>query len=73
MYLQVVIPLIGTLYGVGRYEHFDLGNDDDIDGWLLGLAWRPRSNLVFKLNYQLTDHQTDTLPRGALVAVAVSF
>jgi hypothetical protein len=67
------VPLIGALYGVGRYDHFDLSTDDDIDGWLVGFAWRPIPNVVFKLDYQFTDHETETLVRGAIAAVAISF
>ena len=73
LYVQDVFPLIKTLYGVVRYEHFDLEEDDDVDGWLLGLAWRPRSNLVLKLDYQFTDEKSDALPRGLLAGIAISF
>jgi len=72
LYVQDVAPLVGDLYSVLRYEHFDF-EADATNGWLIGLAWRFKPQVVFKLDYQFTDRNTDQLNSGLQGALSLSF
>jgi len=52
LYLQGVAPLVDGLFAVARYEVFE-GEGIDSPGhlWLAGLAYRPITPLVFKVEY----------------------
>ncbi len=56
-YLQDVVPLYGTLYGVVRFEHVEPGRGRAANGPLLGLAWRVVPHVIVKADYQFADHQ----------------
>lgn len=62
-YLQDVVPLYRTLYGVLRVEHVEARIGPTTNGVLLGLAWRPTSYTVLKADYQFADREGD--PRAA--------
>ncbi|NGY05978.1 porin [Solimonas terrae] len=73
-YVQAVMPLIGTLYGVARYETFNTSNSGPgLNLYLGGLAWRFRPGWVGKLEYRIaTDNGVDE-PEGWLSSIAVLF
>lgn len=77
-YLQDVVPLIGQLYGVLRFEHVEARRGLAGNGVLPGIAWRPLPHLVIKADYQFVDREGDpsepsALERGFLAGVTVFF
>jgi hypothetical protein len=73
LYLQDVVPLYGSLYGVTRYEHFEPRQGPVVNGMLVGLNWRPFRYLVLKADYQFTDRPQSDLDRGFLASVVLFF
>jgi hypothetical protein len=54
LYLQGVVPLVGDLYAVARYEAYQrerTGAPGNLG--VAGLAYRPMPPLVFKAEYRL--------------------
>lgn len=73
-YLQLVLPLKGQLYGVGRYEGFDVaGASSDLHLYLAGLAWRARPGWVAKVEWRHATENGPGTPEGFLGSVAVLF
>jgi len=53
LYLQGVMPLVGDLYGIARYEAYQSESAQTIINLgVLGLAYRPMPPLVFKAEYR---------------------
>ena len=73
LYVQDVVPFYGSLYGVGRFEHFEPRHGRVVNGALVGLNWRPLAYLVVKADYQFTDQRHSDLDRGFLAAVVLFF
>jgi len=73
LYVQDAMPLVPTLYGVVRYEHFTPMQGGATDGGLLGLWWRPWRHLIVKANYQFATKERDDLQRGLLTSVVLFF
>lgn len=72
-YIQGVSPIAGDFYGVGRYEFFDQANAKFGQVGVFGLAYRPIPPLVFKLEYQLGQHNRALAPDGLFTSFAVLF
>jgi len=73
-FLQAVIPVVGNWYGVGRYEVFNSSLFDPVTHvHSLGVAFRPRPPLVFKLEYRAGEDNVELAPEGALASIAVLF
>lgn len=65
-YLQDVVPLYRTLYGVLRFEHVEPREGPAVNGPLVGLAWRVLPHVLFKADYQFADHEGAPRERSAL-------
>jgi hypothetical protein len=65
-YLQDVIPLYGSLFGVFRYEHIAPRRGPTVNGELVGLAWRVVPHVLLKADYQFADHEGSPSARSAL-------
>ena len=77
-YLQDVVPLYRTLYGVLRFEHVEPRSGPAVNGPLLGLAWRVLPHVVLKADYQFADHEgvpreRSALERGFVAGVTLFF
>ena len=77
-YLQDVVPLVGTLYGVFRYEYIDPASGPTVNGELVGLAWRCRPHVIIKADYQFANHEgspqeASALERGFVAALTLFF
>lgn len=73
-YVQDAIPLIQRLYGVLRYERFDTGTGLEVDGELIGLAWRPIPFLILKADYQFANRSLGAdFQRGFLASLTLFF
>jgi hypothetical protein len=73
LYVQDALPLVRTLYGVIRFEHFTPAEGGASDGGLLGVWWRPWRHLIVKADYQFTTKEREDLQRGLLTSVALFF
>ena len=65
-YLQDVVPLYRTLYGVVRFEHVEPRDGPAVNGPLIGLAWRALPHVLLKADYQFADHESAQRERSAL-------
>jgi hypothetical protein len=73
-YIQAVVPLVDTLYGVARYETFDTGgNGPGLNLYISGLAWRFRPGWAAKLEYRIATDNDVGEPEGWLGSIAVLF
>ena len=73
LYVQDALPLVPTLYGVVRFEHFTPAQGSASDGGLLGVWWRPWRHLIVKADYQFATKEREDLQRGLLTSVALFF
>jgi hypothetical protein len=80
-YIQGVAPITSNVYAVARYEFFDwekiryarpasqlLGQ-----AGVVGLAYRPQSPLVFKLEYRTGNNNRELAPDGLFASCSVLF
>lgn len=73
-YVQAVVPLTQTLYGVVRHESFEpAGAGRDLDLAIGGLAWRFQPGWVGKIEYRHATENALRVPDGWLGSVAVLF
>ncbi len=73
-YLQTVLQVLSPLYLVGRYEHFDQrAPDPEVNLVVVGLAYKPVSFAVFKVEYLAADHRAEASPPGFKSSAAVLF
>lgn len=72
-YIQGVSPLLGSLYAVSRYEFFEQINQPLGQVGVLGLAYRPRPPLIWKLEYRQGEHNRDLAPNGLFASFSVLF
>ncbi|MEY4767849.1 MAG: hypothetical protein RL637_488, partial [Pseudomonadota bacterium] len=79
-YLQTVIPLVPTLFAIGRYEYSsgDHLTDDDLVAHqlhmeIIGMAWRPYPPLIVKGEYRFSDDNHGVAPRGLFASVSLFF
>lgn len=74
LYVQLVAPLAGAWYGVARYERFNPETPGgDLNLYLGGVAWRPLTPVVVKLEYShATTHNPD-IADGLRASAAVLF
>jgi hypothetical protein len=72
-YLQGVVPITSTLYGVGRVEYFQPRRGGDAAAGLVGIFWRPVPYVILKTGYLFGDRVEDVLEPGFLVSVALYF
>ncbi|BBL70109.1 hypothetical protein MoryE10_07150 [Methylogaea oryzae] len=74
LYAQGVAPLSERLYAVGRYEVYKGVNASlPAQLWIGGLAYKPVTPLVFKLEYGAGTHTTAETPVGLAASVSVLF
>lgn len=72
-YLQGVAPLGGAWSALARYESYQQRDDDSTERWLVGTAWKPRENDIFKLEYVTGDSNTRLSPKGFMASYAILF
>lgn len=73
-YVQMVAPIAGKLYAVGRYEHFEFANKTRaMDSALAGVVYRPQPSYSFKLEWQQTFGEKSERPTGLFGSIAVLF
>lgn len=74
-FVQTVAPLVETLSAVLRFERYDgaAAHTRGIRLGTLGLAWRPRPALAFKLEYRTGAHNEAVAPDGLLASFGFLF
>lgn len=81
LYLQSVIPVLETLYFVGRYEYM-YGNEQPlslqednkhIHVGIAGLTWRPATPIALKFEYRFGHNSQYNAPSGILTSVTLFF
>lgn len=72
-YLQAVAPIIGHWFAIARLENFRRPAESSVDRWLIGTAWRPVPNRIFKMEYVGGDEQREDSPKGFLASFAILF
>lgn len=72
-YLQAIAPLGHQWFGIGRLENFQRPTEGSTERWLLGAAWRMKSNQILKLEYSGGDEDHPESPRGFLASFAILF
>ncbi|MBU1191838.1 MAG: hypothetical protein KKE76_09005 [Gammaproteobacteria bacterium] len=73
-FLQAVVPLPGHFNAIGRYERYDAAIETSTTTvQVLGLTYRPRPPLSFKLEYRDGKYNERIAPSGWLGSVAVLF
>jgi hypothetical protein len=75
LYVQDVLPLTDTLYGVLRVEYFQPPRGHAATGQLIGLFWRPLPYLIVKADYQFADagREVDHPRAGFVAAISLIF
>jgi hypothetical protein len=73
-FVQVVAPLRGRLYAIGRYEQMHLdGTDHPARNWVAGLNYRYDRALSLKAEVTGGSHLPDGTPEGLLASISVLF
>ncbi|MDR2219027.1 MAG: hypothetical protein LBE24_00415 [Methylobacillus sp.] len=72
-YLQAVAPLGNRWYAVARVENLRLPETGNDGRWLVGAAWRWRTNQIFKLEYAGGRDSNPYMPRGVAASWAILF
>ncbi|MBI2799901.1 MAG: hypothetical protein HYX63_06365 [Gammaproteobacteria bacterium] len=74
VFVQAAIPLVESLHAIVRLEQFK-GDRAATRARLgtFGLAYRPQSSMVFKLEYRLGGHNQAVAPDGAFASASVLF
>lgn len=73
-YTQAVFDVLGPLFLVTRYEHFDQRQPEpQVNLVDLGIAYKPLPYLVLKAEYLIADHPAAAEPPGFKSSVAVLF
>lgn len=72
-FIQGVSPISRHWYLVGRYEFFQQSRDKTGQVGLLGIAYRPRPPLIWKLEYRLGTHNDVLAPDGLSASFSVLF
>ena len=72
-FVQGVAPLVGHWYAVGRYEFFQQQRGPAGQLGVFGLALRPISPLVWKVEYRLGTHNEEIAPGGLYGSFSVLF
>lgn len=74
VFAQGVIPLSTRLFAVGRYEFFaPEGPVPGVHLWVGGLAFRPLSPLVLKVEYSVGHHNRVGVAEGFATSIAILF
>lgn len=72
-YLQAVAPLGNRWFAVARVENLRLPEEGNEGRWLVGAAWRWKTNQVFKLEYAGGRDAHPDMPRGFAASYAILF
>lgn len=72
-YLQGVAPLGQQWFAVARLESFRRPVEASVERWLIGAAWRPQPDRIFKLEYMGGDEQREDSPKGFQASFAILF
>lgn len=72
-YAQGVKHLNPHWFAIGRYEFFEQAQERRGQVGLLGIAYRPLSPLILKLEYRLGVHNETLAPDGLATSIAILF
>lgn len=72
-YLQAVAPLGGKWFAIARVENLRLADEGNEGRWLVGAAWRWKTNQIFKLEYVGGRDEHPDMPRGFAASYAILF
>lgn len=72
-FVQGVIPLVGTLYGVLRAEAYRPVDEGTLLTYTMGATWRLHRRLVLKLDRQITRPTSSRVPDGWFFSVSSLF
>jgi hypothetical protein len=73
LYAQAAVETIPHVFVVGRYEHYARRRDEDVDLGIAGLAWRPYSFLVGKVEYVFASDRLNASPPGFRSSFSILF
>lgn len=73
LYTQAAVETIPHVFLVGRYEHYSRRRDQAVDLGVAGLAWRPYSFLVGKVEYVFASHRLNASPPGFRSSFSILF
>jgi hypothetical protein len=72
-FLQGVIPLVGSLFGVMRVEGFDPVDEASLWTYTVGATWRLHPRLVLKGERQITHRSSSSVPDGWFFSISSLF
>jgi hypothetical protein len=73
-FLQSALQVVGPLFLVTRYEHFDQRQPEPQVNLIdLGVAYKPLPFIVLKAEYLIADHRAEAEPPGFKSSLAVLF
>ena len=72
-YIQAVAPLGQQWFAIGRLENLRLPEEGTTGRWLIGAAWRWKTNQIFKLEYAGGREESPWMPRGLAASYSILF
>jgi hypothetical protein len=72
-FLQGVIPLGGSVFGVVRVEGFDAVDESALWSYTVGATWRLHPRLVLKGERQITHRSSSSVPDGWFFSISSLF
>lgn len=72
-YIQAVAPLGQQWFAIGRLENLRLPEEGTTGRWLIGAAWRWKTNQIFKLEYAGGREEHPWMPRGLAASYSILF
>jgi hypothetical protein len=72
-FVQGVVPLVGTLFGVLRAEGYEPVDEDPLWIYSVGATWRFHPRLVFKVERQITHRSSFKVPDGWFLSISSLF
>ncbi len=73
LYIQNAVELKGSLYAVGRYEHYAPIGSRAVNLVIPGIAYKPLPYIVLKAEYLIADHPAPESPAGFKSSFAMLF
>ncbi|MGE0824622.1 MAG: hypothetical protein AB7G75_24080 [Candidatus Binatia bacterium] len=74
LFVQGALPLVGHLFGIGRYEYFAAsGPARPLHLWVVGIAFRPLPAVTLKAEYRVGHHTSPEISEGFAASAAVLF
>jgi len=73
LYVQGVVRVVDSVYGIARYEYYDPGTTTALDLFDVGVAWRPFPILILKADYLFSNTESDLGQPGLRASISLLF